>query len=421
VTDQRSPADRIDTLDVAAIKAQFPLLSKPFNGQPLVYLDSANTSQKPRVVLDAMKNFAETSYGPINRGAYELAVRSTDAHEAARATVARFINAPHHDEVIFVKNATEAINLVARSWGAAHLGEGDVVVLTHMEHHANIVPWQQLAAHNGFTIRWVPLTSDGQLDLTGLDTLLDGAKLFSFTAMSNVLGTITPVGELCAAAHRAGALALVDACQYAPHNVTDVQAWGADFLAFSSHKMCGPTGIGALWGRRELLEAMPPFLGGGNMIADVTVDGFLPAAIPAKFEAGTPAIIEAVGFGAAVDFLQQIGMDAIRAHEIEIAHYFIESLTARFGEQLTIHGPTDVDVRGATFSFAFRGIHPHDLSQVLDQRNVCVRAGHHCAKPLMRLYGVNATARASFYLYNDHADVDALAEALDSATDIFAF
>jgi cysteine desulfurase/selenocysteine lyase len=265
----------------------------------------------------------------------------------------------------------------------------------------------------------VPLTADGQLDLTDLPQLLDGAKAFAFTAMSNVLGTINPVRHLCDAAHAAGAVAIVDGCQYVPHNVTDVQAWDADFLAFSSHKMCGPSGIGVLWGREQLLDAMPPFLGGGNMIADVRFDGFSTAPLPAKFEAGTPPITEVVGLGAAIDFLQGIGMAAIRQHEIDVATYAMQSLTARFGDELQLHGPCNVEARGATFSFAFRGIHPHDLSQVLDQRNVCVRAGHHCAKPLMRLMGVNATARASFYLYNDTSDVDALADALDSATDIF--
>lgn len=244
--------------------------------------------------------------------------------------------------------------------------------------------------------------------------------MFSFTAMSNVLGTITPVQQLCAAAHAAGALAIVDGCQYVPHNVTDVQAWGADFMAFSSHKLCGPSGVGVLWGREELLDAMPPFLGGGNMIADVRLDGFTTAELPAKFEAGTPPITEVVGLGAAVDFLTGLGMANIRRHEIEVAGYAMQSLTERFGTDIQLHGPCNVEVRGATFSFGFRDIHPHDLSQVLDQRNVCVRAGHHCAKPLMRLLGVNATARASFYLYNDTTDVDTLAGTLDSASDIFA-
>ena len=409
------------SLDTAAIKAQFPLLQRQINGKPLVYLDSANTSQKPRSVIDAMTHFMETSYAPINRSAYQLAAEATDAYEGARKAVRRFINAPRAEEVIFTKNATEALNLVAYSWGRANLGAGDVVVLTQMEHHANIVPWHMLVAERGIVLRWVPLTADGQLDLTDLTTLLDGAKVFSFTAMSNVLGTITPVQQLCTAAHAAGALAIVDGCQYVPHNVTDVQAWGADFMAFSSHKMCGPSGVGVLWGREELLDAMPPFLGGGNMIADVRLDGFTTAELPAKFEAGTPPITEVVGLGAAVDFLTGLGMANIRQHEIEVASYAMHSLTLRFGNDIQLHGPCNVEVRGATFSFGFRDIHPHDLSQVLDQRNVCVRAGHHCAKPLMRLLGVAATARASFYLYNDTADVDTLADALDGASDIFGF
>ncbi len=407
------------TLDTAAVKAQFPLLQREINGQPLVYLDSANTSQKPRSVIDSMTRFMETSYAPINRSAYLLAAEATDAYEGARKAVQRFINAPLADELIFTKNATEALNLVAYSWGRANLQRGDVVVLTQMEHHANIVPWHMLAAERGIELRWVPLTIDGLLDLSDLPALLDGAKAFAFTAMSNVLGTITPVRQLCDAAHAAGALAIVDGCQYVPHNVTDVQAWDADFVAFSSHKMCGPSGIGVLWGRESLLEAMPPFLGGGNMILDVRLDGFTPAELPAKFEAGTPPIVEAIGLGAAVEFLEGLGMANVRRHEMEIATYAMTTLNDRYGDDICLHGPTNVEVRGATFSFGFRNIHPHDLSQVLDQRNICLRAGHHCAKPLMRLLGVNATARASFYLYNDHHDVDALADALDGASDIF--
>ncbi|MCX6519279.1 MAG: SufS family cysteine desulfurase [Actinobacteria bacterium] len=409
------------TLDVAAIRTQFPILSREIDGQPLVYLDSANTSQKPRAVIDAMSRFMEQSYAPINRSAYRLAAEATDAYEGARSAVRRFVNAPKVHELIFTKNATEALNLVAMCWGRANLQRGDVVVLTHMEHHANIVPWHMLVAERGIELRWVPLTADGQLDLTTLPQLLDGAKAFSFTAMSNVLGTITPVRELCRAAHDAGAIAIVDGCQYVPHNVTDVQAWGADFLAFSSHKLCGPSGIGVLWGREALLDAMPPFLGGGNMIADVRLDGFTTAELPAKFEAGTPPITEAIGLGAAIEFLEGIGMTEIRRHEMQVADYALRTLTERFGDDITIHGPTNVEHRGATFSFAFRDIHPHDLSQVLDQRNVCVRAGHHCAKPLMRVLGAAATARASFYLYNDESEVDVLADALDSATDIFGF
>ena len=409
------------SLNVAAIREQFPIFEREIDGQPIVYLDSANTSQKPHAVIDAMASFMTSGYAPINRSAYRLAAEATDLFEGARTKVARFINAPHTHEVIFTKNATESLNLLAFSWGRANLQRGDVVVLTHMEHHANIVPWHMLVAERGIELRWVPLTAAGELDLTDLPTLLDGAKVFSFTAMSNVLGTITPVAELCRAAHHAGAIAIVDGCQYVPHNVTDVQAWGADFVVFSSHKMCGPTGVGVLWGREALLDAMPPFLGGGNMIADVRLDGFTTAPLPAKFEAGTPAIVEVIGLGAAVDFLTGIGMTEIRIHEMEVAAYALRSLTERFGDDITIHGPTDVEHRGATFSFAFRDIHPHDLSQVLDQRNVCVRAGHHCAKPLMRLLGATATARASFYLYNDEREVDVLADALDSASDIFGF
>ena len=407
--------------DWAAVRDDFPILRRQIDGSPIVYLDSGNTSQKPRQVIEAMDDFQRTSYAPINRSAYRLAAEATDLYEGARAGVARFINAPSADEVVFTKNATESLNLIASSWGGANLGPGDAVVLTHMEHHANIVPWQMLAAARGVEIRWVPLTDDGQLDLTDLDRLLDGAKALSFTAMSNVLGTITPVAELCRRAHDAGAAAIVDACQFIPHNPTDVQKWDADLVAFSSHKMCGPSGIGLLWGRMEILDAMPPFIGGGNMIADVRLDGFTTAPVPAKFEAGTPPITEAVGLGAAVEYLTSIGMDEIRAHEVELTRYAIDTLHDRYGDDIVIHGPDDVAVRGGVLSFAFRDIHPHDISQVLDERNVCVRAGHHCAKPLMRLLGANATARASLYLYNDRSDVDALADALAGATDIFGF
>ncbi|MDO8392649.1 MAG: SufS family cysteine desulfurase [Actinomycetota bacterium] len=408
-------------LDTAAIKQQFPLLQRRLNGAPLVYLDSANTSQKPAVVIDTIADFMRHSYAPINRSAYQLAAEATDLYEGARSKVQQFINARRVHEIVFTKNATESLNLLAYSWGRANLRAGDVVVLTHMEHHANIVPWHMLVAERGIVLRWVPLTADGQLDLTTLPQLLDGAKVFSFTAMSNVLGTITPVQQLCAAAHAAGALAIVDGCQYVPHNVTDVQAWDADFMAFSSHKMCGPSGVGVLYGKEDLLEAMPPFLGGGNMIADVRLDGFTTADLPAKFEAGTPPITEVVGMGAAVDFLTGLGMANVRNHEMEVAAYAQRTLTERFGDDIQLHGPTNIEVRGATFSLGFRNIHPHDLSQVLDQKNVCVRAGHHCAKPLMRLLGVTATARASFYLYNDTDDVDALADALDGASDIFGY
>ena len=406
--------------DLTARRADFPLLRREIDGKRIVYLDSANSSQKPESVIEAMADFARTSYAPINRSAYRLAAEATDAYEAARSKVARFVNAPADDEVVFTKNATESLNLVAKAWGGAHLRAGDVVVLTHMEHHANIVPWHQLAAERGIVLRWIPLTDHGELDLTDLDELLDGAKVFSFTAMSNVLGTITPVRLLVDAAHRAGALAVVDACQYVPHNPTDIQAWDADFVAFSSHKMCGPSGIGLLWGRACLLDETPPFLGGGNMISDVRLDGFTPAPVPAKFEAGTPPIIEAAGLGAAIDYLDGIGMVDLRRHEMELTEYALSTLQQRFGDDIRIHGPRNVEVRGGVISFEFRDIHPHDVSQVLDGDNVCVRAGHHCAKPLMRILGVAATVRASLYLYNDTADVGALADALDRAGDFFS-
>ena len=406
--------------DLTARRADFPLLRREIDGKRIVYLDSANSSQKPESVIEAMADFARTSYAPINRSAYRLAAEATDAYEAARSKVARFVNAPADDEVVFTKNATESLNLVAKAWGGAHLRAGDVVVLTHMEHHANIVPWHQLAAERGIVLRWIPLTDHGELDLTDLDELLDGAKVFSFTAMSNVLGTITPVRLLVDAAHRAGALAVVDACQYVPHNPTDIQAWDADFVAFSSHKMCGPSGIGLLWGRACLLDETPPFLGGGNMISDVRLDGFTPAPVPAKFEAGTPPIIEAAGLGAAIDYLDGIGMVDLRRHEMELTESALSTLQQRFGDDIRIHGPRNVEVRGGVISFEFRDIHPHDVSQVLDGDNVCVRAGHHCAKPLMRILGVAATVRASLYLYNDTADVDALADALDRAGDFFS-
>jgi len=407
------------SLDVTTIRKDFPVLSERINDKPLVYLDSANTSQKPRVVIDALAEFMATQNAPINRSAYHLAAQATERFESTRSKIAAFINAPRAHEIIFTKNATESLNLAILSWGRANLNSGDVVVLTHMEHHANIVPWHMLVAERGIVLRWIPLTSNFQLNLTDLDAILSGAKVLSFTSMSNVLGTINPVERLCAAAHNVGALAIVDACQSVPHQPTDVQAWGADLVAFSSHKMCGPSGVGILWGREDLLNAMPPFLGGGNMIADVRVDGFTTAPLPNKFEAGTPAIAEVIALGTAVDYLTGLGMHEVRRHEIELSSYVLGMLKGRFGDDITIHGPSNPEVRGATFSFAFRGIHPHDLSQVLDQHNVCVRAGHHCAKPLMRLIGANATARASFYLYNTTEEADALADALESASDIF--
>ena len=407
------------SLDVAAIKADFPMLSKEIDGKRLVYLDSGATSQKPSAVIDAMDDYYRNAYASVNRGAYRLAAEATDLFEAARADIAKFINAPNDHEVIFTKNATEAFNLFVQAWGGANLGPGDVVVISEMEHHANIVPWHILRERLGFELRWIPLTDDGQLDLTNLDTLLDGAKVVSITAMSNVLGTLNPIRELADAAHAAGALMVADGSQFVPHLPTDVQAMGVDAFVFTGHKMCGPTGVGVLWGTTELLEAMPPFLGGGDMIMQVTKEGFTPNVLPHKFEAGTPNIAEVIGLGAAVRYLDGLGMENIREHEVSLTAYALRSLKERFGDDITVHGPAEPATRGGVLSIEYKDVHPHDISQVLDQDNVYVRAGHHCAKPLMKVMGVNATARASLYLYNDEADVDAFADALKKSDDIF--
>jgi cysteine desulfurase/selenocysteine lyase len=406
-------------LDITRIKKDFPILEREIDGKRLVYLDSASTAQKPTAVLDAMDRMYREHYSNVHRGVYQLAAEANDLYEAARKSVATFIGATTDRELIFTRNATEAINLVAYSWGRSFLSPGDVVVLTHMEHHANIVPWQILAAERGIELRYVPLTADYQLDTSTLPELLHGARLFAFTAMSNVLGTLNDVRALTDAAHAAGALALVDACQAVPHVQVRVTDWNADFVAFSAHKACGPTGIGALWAREELLEAMPPFLGGGDMIADVTLDGFTPNELPWKFEAGTPAIVETVGFGAAVEYLTSVGMANIREHERRLTAYALKRIQDTFGERITIYGPTDTEIRGGAISFLFNGIHAHDISQALNEHAVCVRAGHHCAKPLMRILGVPATSRASLYLYNDEADVDALITALEYAQTFF--
>ena len=406
-------------LDVATIKKDFPILERQVHGTRLVYLDSAASSQKPRAVLDAMDRAYETSYANVHRGVYTIAEEATAAFEGARERLAGFIGASSSREIVFTKNVTEALNLVAHSWGRANLREGDAVLLTEMEHHANLVPWLMLKEERGIELRYLGVTDDGQLDLSELDRLIDGVKLVSFTAMSNVLGTLTPVRRLADAAHAAGALCLVDAAQYVPHLVTDVRELGADFLGITGHKMLGPTGIGALWAREELLEAMPAFLGGGEMIRDVRLDGWTPNEIPWKFEAGTPPIVEAVGLHAAIDYLESVGMEAIREHEVSLTGYALRTLTDRFGDELRVFGPPEPAQRGGVLSFSFKDLHPHDISQVLDERGVCVRAGHHCAKPLMRRLGVGATARASLYLYNDEADVDALADALEATSSFF--
>ncbi|MDE0065368.1 MAG: SufS family cysteine desulfurase [Acidimicrobiaceae bacterium] len=405
----------------AAIKSDFPLLDQQFHDHQLVYLDSANTSQKPQVVIDAMADYYENTNANVHRGSYELAVRATAALEGARAKVASFINAKSVSEVVFTKNATESMNLLARSWAETNLRSGDAVVISEMEHHANIVPWHMLRAQKGIELRWIPVDQSGHLDLSSLDRLLDGAKLLSVTAMSNVLGTLNPIAQLSERAHAAGALMAVDASQYVPHMPTDVQALGADFLVFTGHKMLAPMGIGVLWARAELLDAMPPFLGGGEMILNVTKDGFTANEIPWKFEAGTPMVAEAVGLGRAVDYLSDLGMDNVRRHEVELTAYALRTLTERHGDKITIHGPTEPAERGGVMSFIYGDVHPHDVAQVLDQSGIAVRAGHHCAKPLMDVLGTNATSRASLYVYNDKSDLDKLADALSAVDDIFSF
>jgi cysteine desulfurase / selenocysteine lyase len=407
-------------LDVATLRKDFPLLAREVNGHPITYLDSASSGQRPAQVLDAMRHYDETTHANVHRGVYSIAEEATRLFEAARHNVGRFIGAPDPTrEIVFTKNATEGINLVAHTWGRVHLHSGDVIVLTEMEHHANIVPWHILAEERGLTIRWIPVDDDGRLDLTDLTSLVDGAKLVGVTCMSNVLGTITPIRDIAEVAHDAGAVVVADGAQSVPHLPTDVAGLGVDFLAFSSHKMLGPTGIGVLWGRGDLLSPLPPFLGGGEMILDVRKDGFTPNDIPWRFEAGTPPITEAIGLGAAVDYLRTVGMEAIRAHDVSLTAYAMDTLTERFGDDIHIFGPADPAERGGVLSFAYRDIHPHDISQILDQYGVCVRAGHHCAKPLMRRLGVNATARASFGPYSDESDVDTLADALTEAGAFF--
>ena len=408
-------------LDVAALRKEFPLLEQTSHGKRLVYLDSAASSQHPRAVLEAMDRYYETTHANVHRGVYAIAEEATRLFEAARYAAGRFIGAPRPStEVVFAKNATEALNLVAHSYGRHVLPAGNAILLTELEHHANLVPWLMLAAERGVELRYIPVGEDYKLDISGLDRLIDGVGLVAVSCMSNVLGTITDLGPIVSAAHAAGAVVVADGSQLVPHRRRDVSALGVDFLAFTGHKMLGPTGIGVLWGREELLENMPPFLGGGEMIRDVRLDGFTPNDLPWKFEAGTPPIAEAVGLHAAIDYIETVGMERITAHEVELTSRAIELLTDRHGDELRIFGPpADPTARGGVLSFAFRDIHAHDLAQVLDSEGVCVRAGHHCAKPLMRCLGVTATARASFYLYNAEDDLEALSDALEVAAAFF--
>lgn len=405
-------------MGVAALREQFPVLSREIReGTPLVYLDSAASSQKPNSVINAMSDFYQQHYANVHRGIHQLAEEATEMYESSRTKVARFIGAETR-EVIFTRNTTESINLVAQSWGRANLGQADLILLSEMEHHSNIVPWQLMAAQLGFSIKYVPLTDDLRLDEAAFGQLLEKKpKLVSISQMSNVLGTITPVKRLTELAHAAGALVMIDGAQSVPHMPVDVVELGIDFLAFSAHKMCGPTGIGALFGRRELLEAMPPFLGGGEMIRRVEYGKFEAAEVPTKFEAGTPAIAEAVGFGAAVDFLTQIGMQAIMEHEQALITRAIEQLEEVPG--ITVHGPS-AEHKGGVAAFSFEGAHPHDIATILDRHGVAVRAGHHCAMPLHEKLGLVATTRASFYLYNTPDEIDRLVEGLYAVKEVFA-
>jgi cysteine desulfurase/selenocysteine lyase len=401
------------TYDVEAVRADFPILSRTIGDRPLVYLDSASSSHKPRQVLDAERTFVEQHYSNVHRGVHTLSQEATDAYEAARETVARFLSAPDSREVVFTKNATEAYNLVAYSFGNAAagsrfaLGPGDEVCVTEMEHHSNLVPWQMLCERTGATLRWIPLTDEGRLDLTDLDTLVnERTKVLAFVHVSNILGTENPVDVLVARAREVGALTLLDGAQSAPHQSVDVVALGVDYFVLTGHKMLAPSGVGVLWGRRELLDAMPPFLGGGSMIEVVQMSGSTYAPSPERFEAGTPVISQAVALAAACDYLDEIGLDRVRAHEQALTARLIEGIHGLSG--VRVIGPDSMQMRGAAVSFAIDGVHPHDVGQSLDELGIAVRVGHHCAAPVCRRYGVAATTRASSYLYNTAAEIDAL-------------
>ncbi|MFN0095383.1 MAG: cysteine desulfurase [Dehalococcoidia bacterium] len=405
-------------MDTQRIRADFPILSEVVNGKPLVYLDNAATTQKPRAVIDALVRYYETQNANIHRGIHTLAVRATDAYEAVRPKVARFLNATSPEEIIFTRNTSEAINLVARAWGDRNLRAGDEIVLTQMEHHSNIVPWQLLAARTGALLRYAEVTDGGYLDIVSLRSLIGPkTKVVSVVHMSNVLGVINPVADIAAMAHEHGAIMVVDGAQSAPHLPVDVQALGCDFFALSAHKMLGPTGVGVLWGKKPILEAMDPFLGGGDMISLVREEASTWADLPHKFEAGTPNIADVIAFGAALDYMAPIGMDAIRAHEVDLTGYAIDRL--RSLPEISIHGPLDVAHRGGAVSFTVDGVHPHDVSTMLDAEGVAIRAGHHCAQLLMRRLGVPATNRASFALYNERSEVDILVDALRTTIRMF--
>lgn len=404
--------------DVLALRRDFPILHQEINGKPLAFLDSAASSQKPRQVIDCLEDYYRRYHANVHRGIYKLSEEATFAYERARGKVARLIGAASPREVIFTRNTTEAINLVAYSWGNANLRAGDRILLSTMEHHSNIVPWQMLAQRAGAQIDYLPIDDQGRLVLDELDRLLgERTKIVALTQQSNVLGTINPVRMIAERAHAVGAVMLVDGAQSVPHMPVHVAELGADFLAFSGHKMCGPTGIGVLWGRRELLDAMPPFLGGGSMIKVVELEQSTYADVPMRFEAGTPAIAEAIALGEAADYLAGIGLDKIRHYEHHLVSYALEALSEIDG--LTIYGPRSADEHGGSVAFSLQGVHPHDVAAVLDGEGVAVRAGHHCTQPLHRILQVPATTRASFYLYNIPEEIDRLVAGLDKARKMF--
>ena len=401
----------------ATIREDFPILRQRVNGHPLVYLDSASTSQKPRQVIAALVRYYEEYNANVHRGVYSIAERATAEYEAARAKVARFVGAGGADEIIFTRNVTEALNLVAYAWGRRHITPGDEILTTEMEHHSNLVPWQLLAQERGARLRHIPFDDRGRLVLDDLDRLLtDRTRIVALVHVSNTFGTINPVAEIARAAHARGALVVVDGAQSTPHRAVDVRALGADFFGFTGHKMLAPMGIGGLWGRRDLLEAMGPFLGGGEMISDVWLDHAQWNELPWKYEAGTPNVGDAIALGAAVDYLERLGMDAVAAHEREITEYAMERLGEVPG--LRILGPGARE-RGGVVSFAIEGVHPHDVAQVLDTEGVCVRAGHHCTKPLHRKLGIDASVRASFYVYTIKEEIDVLTRALEKTRELF--
>jgi cysteine desulfurase/selenocysteine lyase len=402
--------------DVAAVRADFPVLQRVIHGKPLVYLDNASSSHKPRQVLDAEREFVEQHYSNVHRGVHTLSQEATDGYEAARSTVAAFLGA-QHDEIVFTKNATEAYNLVAYSFGNApvgspfHLGPGDEVCVTEMEHHSNLVPWQMLCQRTGATLRWIGLTDEGRLDLSDLDELVNKrTRMLAFTQVSNILGTENDVALLVAKARSVGAYTLIDGAQSAPHQVVDVHALGADFFVLTGHKMLGPSGVGVLWGRKELLDQMPPFLGGGSMIEVVQMGVSTYAPAPERFEAGTPVISQAVGLAAACDYLTAVGLDAVQAHEKTLTAKLLDGLRSLPGA--SVLGPDTTEMRGSAVSFVVDGVHPHDVGQSLDDLGIAVRVGHHCAAPVCRRYGVPATARASSYLYNTEQEIDVLLEGI---------